>query len=74
LKTAAAKKVSSGRMLETADGEESTPARILKHVPGMFAGPAGLASNWKMGSTSLVNGAGYNIPIVTQGVPRPTKA
>jgi hypothetical protein len=73
LKTAAAKKFSSGRPLETTDGEESNPPRILKHVPGMFTGSAGLASKWKMGGTSLVNGVGYQHPHCDAGRPETYK-
>ena len=73
LKTGAAKKGSTSRTMETTDGEECPPARILKHVPGMFTGSAGLASNWKMGATSLVNGVGYQHPHCDAGRPEAYK-
>jgi hypothetical protein len=53
----------------TESGEEAPAPTIVKQVPGMFKGKAGLASNWKMGFTSLVNGTGYQHPHSDAGRP-----
>ncbi len=43
-------------------GEPSLQPTIVKQEPGMFTGSAGVAANWKMGATSIVNGFGYQHP------------
>jgi hypothetical protein len=48
--------------------EPVTPT-ILFQEPGMFAGVAGVAANWKMGATSIVNGLGYQHPHADAGRP-----
>jgi hypothetical protein len=53
----------------TESGEEAQGPTIVKQVPGMFHGKAGLASNWKMGFTSLINGTGYQHPHCDTGRP-----
>jgi hypothetical protein len=35
----------------------------------MFAGVAGVAANWEMGATSIVNGLGYQHPHADAGRP-----
>ena len=40
-----------------------------KKVEGMFTGKAGLAKNWRMHFTSLVNGTGYQHPHADAGFP-----
>jgi hypothetical protein len=40
-----------------------------KKVEGMFTGKAGLANNWRMHFTSLVNGTGYQHPHADAGFP-----
>ena len=42
---------------------------ILKQEQGMFTGAAGVAANWKMGATSIVNGFGYQHPHADAGRP-----
>jgi hypothetical protein len=51
------------------DNEDSRKPRVMKQVPGMFSGDAGIAANWKMGMTSLVNGIGYQHPHSDAGQP-----
>jgi hypothetical protein len=55
------------------DNEGSAQPKVIKHVPGMFAGAAGIAANWKMGMTSLVNGLGYQHPHSDAGRPESYK-
>ncbi len=49
--------------------EIETPPQVVKHVPGMFTGKAGIATNWKIGYTSLINGTGYQHPHADAGRP-----
>jgi hypothetical protein len=41
---------------------EIPPPPIVRSVPGMFHGMAGIAANWKLGFTSLINGTGFQHP------------
>jgi hypothetical protein len=51
-------------------GDNETPPQVVKHVPGMFTGKkAGIATNWKTGYTSLLNGTGYQHPHADAGRP-----
>ena len=45
------------------------PPQVVKHMPGMFTGKAGKATNWKIGYTSLINGTGYQHPHSDAGRP-----
>jgi hypothetical protein len=45
------------------------PPQVVKQVPGMFTGKAGIATNWKTGYTSLINGTGYQHPHADTGRP-----
>ncbi len=49
--------------------ENDTPPQVVKHVPGMFSGNAGIAANWKTGYMSLINGTGYQHPHADAGRP-----
>jgi hypothetical protein len=51
------------------ENEDSGTPKVIEHVPGMFSGNAGIAANWKMGMTSLVNGVGYQHPHSDAGRP-----
>jgi hypothetical protein len=51
------------------DAADNTTTPVTKQVPGMFGGAAGVAANWKMGMTSLVNGVGYQHPHSDAGRP-----
>jgi hypothetical protein len=67
------KKTGLVRSQDTPDVGESNPPRVVQHVPGMFTGPAGVAANWKMGSTTLINGVGYQHPHCDAGRPESYK-
>ena len=49
--------------------ENETEPQVLKHVPGMFKGKAGIATNWKTGYTTIINGTGYQHPHADAGRP-----
>ncbi len=68
-----AKKAGLVRTHDAPDAGESNPPCVLQHVPGMFSGPAGVAANWKMGNTTLVNGVGYQHPHCDAGRPESYK-
>jgi len=60
---------SAGPVPQMGSAENDTPPQVLKHVPGMFSGNAGIAANWKTGYTSLINGTGYQHPHADAGRP-----
>ncbi len=50
--------------------ENETTPQVVKHVPGtMFKGKAGIATNWKTGYTTIINGTGYQHPHADAGRP-----
>jgi hypothetical protein len=72
-KKTTAKKTGQSRTQDTPDSGEAESPVIIKHVAGMFTGPAGITANWKMGHTSLVNGVGYQHPHADAGRPESYK-
>ncbi len=54
---------------DAAEAGDTTLPPVSKHFPGMFEGAAGIAANWKMGMTSIVDEVGYQHPHSDAGRP-----
>ncbi len=58
---------------DTVDAGDTTMPSVPKQSPAMFTGAVGVAANWKMGMTSIVNGVGYQHPHSDAGRPESYK-
>ena len=65
--TRSGKRQSKTGACDTVDETDTSPPTIVREGPGMFTGKAGIASNWKTGFTTVINGTGYQHPHTDAG-------